>query len=497
MLNNLLRANLDAHRYSRDSRDLPKHLELDVDWLDPYGRFDVDSDGHGGNTVVDEVTGSKTVVKAPLSKRLTVFVETKPPVKQQQTIVLSAAVSSTKRIQKDCLVAFTIAKRMDIARGITSEMRCQTVLKKMFPSIAQKLIEGEGVSFDSNDSDKERELKQQLIEDTLDVTIAYLRRVHLFTFYNGCAFADHIGALIGGSHPAAAIHLRLKGADEILKKTREENADMYDDLPMAGDNDVSQDIDDTTKADSAAHSAETKDMLVMRLDDSIEKALQHITSAMETPSPFVVNEFVDAVASEIQSSEEKTKLEWINNHAVIDSDGRARCSFHFCNKLFKDKNFLQKHLLKKHSEYLQAEMAKGHDSYMMDWWEKEEHRPVPQICVDCGPKFGYRFSSVIGAVEPTAYDPEPELWREEQEHRLKIEEEEERHRENRAASESMDRRRMDHVANSDDVIDDAPVVTSNFVDVDDMKDEKVELSFENVMVPVPTKSKKKKKRKLL
>jgi len=57
-----------------------------------------------------------------------------------------------------------------------------------------------------------------------------------------------------------------------------------------------------------------------------------------------VNETVDAIASEIESSEEKTKKEWIDNHAVIDSDGRARCSSHFYRKLFKDEVFLKKHL---------------------------------------------------------------------------------------------------------------------------------------------------------
>jgi hypothetical protein len=36
-----------------------------------------------------------------------------------------------------------------------------------------------------------------------------------------------------------------------------------------------------------------------------------------------------------------------------------------------------------------------------------------------------------------------------------------------------------------------------FVDVDDMKEEKVELNFENIEVPEPVIQKKKKRRKLL
>ena len=47
-------------------------------------------------------------------KRVTVFVATSPPIQHQQTVVLSAAVSRTKYIPKDCKVADTIAKRMDM-----------------------------------------------------------------------------------------------------------------------------------------------------------------------------------------------------------------------------------------------------------------------------------------------------------------------------------------------------------------------------------------------
>ena len=291
MLDNLVRANVEANRHARDSRDIPKSLELDVDCTDPYGRYEIDADGHGGSTPADvdgmmdgdggqtgtgvgggtltNTNATKSIPKVSL-KRVTVFVETSPPVQSQQTIVLSAAVSSTKRIRKDCHVAFTITKRLDVARAIPSELRCEAVLSKLFPTLMESgLIQTDGLS-----SDKSGSITNQVIEDALDVTIAYLRRVHLFTFYNGCTFADHVGAVLGGNHPASAIHVRLKGADEILKKAREENADMYDDLPDDEDSKMKDDDnnasgDEKTKADSsAAQSAETKDTLFMRLDDS-------------------------------------------------------------------------------------------------------------------------------------------------------------------------------------------------------------------------------------
>jgi hypothetical protein len=41
---------------------------------------------------------------------------------------------------------------------------------------------------------------------------------------------------------------------------------------------------------------------------------------------------------------------------------------------------------------------------MMNWWDKEEVRPVPQVCIDCGPTFDLHLSSVIGASDPTTFD---------------------------------------------------------------------------------------------
>ena len=542
MVENLVRANLEANRHARDSRDTPKVLELDVDCTDPYGRYEIDADGCGGITPMDESTNNvdngadgnvtgpssgvggsttstvakSTSTKLPL-KRVTVFVSTTPPVQNQQTVVLSAAVSSTKRIYKDCCVAVKLSQRLDIARNIPSELSCQSVLVNLFPT----LMDDDG-SIGEQRNDESGNNGRETFANALDVTIAYLRRVHLFTFYNGCTFSNNVGSVLGNNHPTGIIHVRLKGADEILKKTREENADIYDDLPMGNDrskieekNPTKEEVPNSNKGNdedsckmtkvenNTTNSTEAKDMLVMRLDDSIEKILQIINDNMDTCSRYAINESVDALAREIESLEERSKREWISNHAVIDNDGRARCSFHFCNKLFKDKTFLQKHLLKKHPEFLEAEKAKLHDSYMMDWWDKEECRPVPHVSIDCGPKFGLMVSQVKGASQPSVTDPEPDMWREEQERILKMEEEE-KNREKIAAAESMDqhRRKNEEFLCESNQMMNPNTASSNFVDVDDMKDEKIELSFDNVNVAAITtsssgKKKKKKKKKLL
>ena len=288
--------------------------------------------------------------------------------------------------------------------------------------------------------------------------------------------SSNLADVLEGTHPTSTIHLRLKNADDLLQKAREENDDMYGDLQQ----------NDEGKG---------TDLLVMRLDDAIRKALD--MAPEWASSDFVMSPEADETAEEIREQETKAQQDWIHQHSMIDKDGRARCSFHFCRKLFKDGSFLRKHLLKKHSAYLKAEVAKCHDSYMMETWDAEEHRPVPPILVDCGTNFGLVASPVVGA-QPTAHDPEPDLWKKEEDRRKRLEEEEAR----RQQSNMMNRRQNDGNGYEDgpppSVPPPPPRRSKTFVDVDDMKEEQVDLSFENVEVPVqPFKKKKRKKKKLL
>jgi hypothetical protein len=408
----------EGHVPRKEDDYMPRELDLDVDCSDPFGRVEVDQDGKGGGDA------SQTVPP----RKATVVVSTAPP--KQQVIVLSAAVSSKERIPRDKDASIMLARALDVSKSIPTHLRLDGILEKL-------------------DSDT-------LAEDLLDVSIAYLRRVHLFSFYNGCSSANGLGHALSGNHATGTIHLRLKGADELLEEGEKT----------------------------------MNDMLVMRLDDSINKAMEDSPSWVD--HTYVLDQTRDREAAEIEQQEEETKKTWMKNHGVIDGDGRARCCFHFCRKLFKNDAFLHKHLLKKHGEFLKAEQAKCHDAFMMKAWDEESNRPVPPILVDCGANFGRVPTPVVGA-QPMAVDPEPELWRREEEKRKRLEEEKEKER--------YEERRDDHGPRraSRDSIDETPRSNrpSNFVDVDDMKEEKVELSFENVEVVAPPPKKKKKKKKLL
>jgi hypothetical protein len=452
----------DSHVPRKEEAFVPKTLELTVECSDVYGRLEVDADGKGGAPEEGGVTPRKA----------TVWVSTQPL--QANVQVLSAAVSSKKRIREDKEAAISLALALDIRRNIPAACRLDAMLSKAF------LLPTANGSENSPDDDA----------DALDLSIAYLRRIHLFSFYNGCQSAKNVGDVLSGNHaPTSTIHLRLAIADDILQNDA--------DVPA-----LTQAVEDGAVAPAAA---EVKvDMLVQRLNDSIAKALEEFKKWEGVPSNVVVSPEIDAQADELEVKEGKVEPGFLQDHAMIDEDGRARCSFHFCRKLFKDSSFLRKHLVKKHHEFLQAEVAKCHDPYMMKAWDAEEQRPVPPILVDCGRAFKVVPSPVLGAADPLAADPEPELWRR-QEERRKLEEEDaavrreryEQHHRHRDERVNLDGALPTGRGEGLEVSDRQQPRQSNFVDVDDMKQEKVEMAFDNVEIPMQPPNKKKKKRKLL
>lgn len=473
MLDNLNRSNEDSNRHSRDRHDkdrLPRVLDLVVDCTDVYGRREMDADGKGGApppppSVAGEPKAKQVETKLP-TKQCAVFLSTATLSSSQPVSVLSAAVSSRERISRDKEAATTIATILDRVREISQGNRLVDLLKLLFPG------EGELASVDD--------------EDILDVSVAYLRRVHLFSFYNGCCIAENVGNVLTHSHPVGTIHLRLRNADDILRKAAEERG-----IGVGGGamDEGEEEGGEVETAPTTVPNVEN-DMLVMRLNSSIAKALDHVKMLEERGPAVLVDEETDAAAKAIEENEQNAKMNWIENHGLVDEDGRARCSFHFCRKLFKDRAFLHKHLQKKHADHLRAECAKCHDHPMMIAWDGDEKRPVPPIQIDCGSKFGLVPSAVIGSAEPTAHDPEPELWKEEE---ARMMEEERRRQERQEAAEAAARaEELEHQRRQEEM-NAGEKRKGNFVDVDDMVEEKVELSFENVEVAPPPKKKKKKK----
>jgi len=272
-------------------------------------------------------------------KRCTVYVSTSLLASSQPVSVLSAALSSRLRLSRDKDDAGRIAGMLDEVRGIKAGSRLANLLRLLNP----------GTELHSVDN-----------EDVLDVSITYLRRLLLLSFYNGCTSASDVGSVVSFSHPARTIHLRLKGADEILAKAAEDRRNGHS-VAIAEDR------------ETTSPNAKT-DMLVKRLNDSIVRALEKVQEMAQRGPSCLIDDKTDAAVRKIETAEQASRQEWIKNHGIPNEDGRARCSFHFCHKLFKDRVYLHKHLLKKHSDQLRAECAKCHDGPMMAAWDHEHRR---------------------------------------------------------------------------------------------------------------------------
>lgn len=333
MIENLTKANFEANRINDRNRSMDADiiptieaksshstLELDVDHSDPYSRTEIDADGSGGAPkAIHEPEDpnhpnyqptkerSMSIPKVPLRKS-TVYVQTESRTREPNISVLSAAVSSRERIPRDKNAALMIARALDAAMSLQESIRLDNIVEILF-------------------SDKNDE-SEKVNEDILDVAIAYLRRVHLFSFYNGQAALCE-GDVLSGFNPTGTIHLRLRDADSILQKALNEEAAKQDQLSTKIETSSN---DDTTNGGEKV-SQISQDLLVKRLDDSIAKALAESTAKIANFN--IISEEVDAQASEIEKKENEAKAQWLTDHTLLDADGRARCSFHFCRKLFK------------------------------------------------------------------------------------------------------------------------------------------------------------------
>ena len=304
----------------------------------------------------------------------------------------------------------------------------------------------------------------------LDVCVAYLRRVHMYLFYDA-HLCEREGEM-----------LEFKTA---IRRAPESNGDKEEggEAPPVG---------------SASTNSTISTLRLQRLRKSLDSLKDKSKQKEENPKARHSEE-MDELSDNLKVEVEETKKVWLENHAKAvpneeTGEVRYRCSFHFCKKLFKNKNFLEKHLLKKHPEFLAGEEAKAHDDFMKICWESAETRTcLPEVMVRI-PNFGIHPVPIKGTFSrPMIHDPHPAFAAEEEARaRANYEREEKRRREFEG-----DRR------GDLNVMDDRPVTT--FVDADDLRDESKEVVFSSEKLDGVLKSpqsggedkkKKKKKRRL-
>eukprot|EP00977_Amphora_coffeiformis_P027894 scaffold34658_cov230-Amphora_coffeaeformis.AAC.1 len=496
----------------------------EVDCPDPYRRTEYDVDGKGG--------APEDGLGVPDRKAVLMVSPYNSMHEASAVSVLSMSLSQTSRIPEDARAATTLARALDVQQHVPAAYQLDSILET--PQVASML-----------DSSEEEGCDPQALR--LDLTLAYLRRVHLVNFYKGCQRAEFFGDVLAGNEAASTVQYRtiIRPEDEddgetepaVVKQEdgaddgaapKEQNSDEKDE---EGNDTAIQTEEEMVKSEPEPPKSPAppiKDLLVQRLDDAIQHALNVTCHEWIAAADAVVDAKTDGAAEDLRRAEEEAEETWLRHHS-IDDEGRARCSFHFCHKLFKDQNFLRKHLKKKHYEYCIAEQAKCHDAYMMKAWEgsgASRPRPmsaslvgpprliVPDILVDCGTKYGCLPTPLHHAKKPKSeqqqpngdddceedtssddtavivdvVDPEPALWQKEQE-QDRID------RERRQAAEEHRQRRREENRQQRGTPSSAPR-KDKFVDVDDMQEEEVvTMTFDQVELPQP--KKKKKKRKLL
>eukprot|EP01035_Chromulina_nebulosa_P018410 gene18410-24113_t len=315
--------------------------------------------------------------------------------------------SHAKRIKIDIERAIELITLLDDERDIPSDKRF--------------------ASFIDND-----EITNLLVKptDKLDIAIAYLRRVHYVTFYGGRRFKDE-GHLL--SRAPAILHRSCDyyGVDSIESNV---SADKVEEVKIESDeiilnNDVDNDeidheevndYDDdedgnprkrrelsdenennTTsiyskereKVDADVNSAVTSrppldnshiPIVDKRVDNMIYEAKlkrKQRLSKLEDPN-FLSNE--DKEVEAIKKRQEEVYEHAVTSLAKTEAEGKARCFYDSCKKLFKSVDFLMKHIRIKHPYFGNDLLIKESEPFMRTKYEKDDIlvRPLPAIEVE-------------------------------------------------------------------------------------------------------------------
>ena len=404
---------------------------------DLFGRKEVDGDNKGSEYDPKNPTHEK-----PDFVRQTCAIAVKS-FNERGAKLLEQESGSPEQILKDKDISLLIAAELDSLRGVPEKFSMKNLVEKMT-------------------SDSSGDSAPTLV---LDVCVAYLRRVHMYLFYDA-HLCEREGEML-------EVKTAIRRAPE-PSGDKEEGAE----APVIG---------------SASTNSTISTLRHQRLQKSLD-FLKGKSKQKEENLNARHSEEIDELSDNLKVEVEETKNIWLENHAKAvpneeTGEERYRCSFHFCKKLFKNRTFLDKHLLKKHPEFLAGEEAKAHDDFMKICWESAETRTcLPEVMVRI-PNFGIHPVPIKGTFSrPMIHDPHPAFAAEEEARaRANYEREEKRRREFEG-----DRR------GDLNVMDDRPVTT--FVDADDLRDESKEVVFsseklDGVLKSPPSEGKKKKKKK--
>jgi hypothetical protein len=241
--------------------------------------------------------------------------------------------------------------------------------------------------------------------DRLDICIAYLRRVHFFVYYSGKRFREesHLLAQAPGvvlrrtDHRATSDAYigdadSVAGVSEAARKIEEDGEEGEDD----GKGGSERGEEETAGYDASAlaggdlkpyggpasgamHNLDRRiEEFIRDFRRRVERIQIHQTSGGDAELAGTVDE---EDAKTIFKAQEKVMEQVTHENCEIQPDGKARCGLAGCSKLFKGKDFLQKHIRNKHPEVTIDRLVRVAEKYMQGRFNAEDlvSRPLPPV----------------------------------------------------------------------------------------------------------------------
>ncbi len=234
----------------------------------------------------------------------------------------------------------------------------------------EKGLEAEGLQTLLDTPAVKAELGRRNLSFRLDVILAYLRRVHLLSYYGGDEFKDEGDLLFSAPQVCKRVE-PYKPAPADKKK----EAQVAETEPEGEAGSKADSQEQTPAADAAKWSDWTT-----RMDEKVAKLLAALRSGEARPEAVGLEGAVKAQ----QEAEEKAKQKWLLESMSNEDEGRWRCAAEGCTKLFKSSDFLQKHLLLKHGQGLEEALRAIRQELVRQAFDADHDKPLPPVQVDKG-----------------------------------------------------------------------------------------------------------------
>ena len=304
-----------------------------------------------------------------------------------------------QRVEADTARALEIAALLDEDRSVSAETRLAAILE-------------------------ERAVQEALVKptDRLDVAIAYLRRVHLVVFYGARRFRDESQLLAFAPSvphrvkeyvpPAPPSASAIEGVmDEQVVESESTEAAAEPNSPTAPaasrgkrkhmdeDEDVQEMAEGEDSMETGAGDAmgELKpppppgrpNQRVLLTNPRIESILVELREKVNqtrnrTENPEISGSADEEDAKTLSALQEKTFELAVEKNLKQEKEGKCRCCFVSCNKLFKGTEFLAKHMRAKHEDFAHEALLQDAEPFMRRRFEAEpmSARPLPPVEVE-------------------------------------------------------------------------------------------------------------------